>query len=110
MSKQINNLITYDYMSLRFNKPLVKCLELLPEELENKILFFNHNIRLFKSLKIIKDVYTDINKYLILSNEDHNDTISIEFFQDYFLDEIDEGYWVHLALKCHVEKYKRLIY
>lgn len=97
-------------MSLRFNKPLVKCLESLPEELENKILFFNHNIRLFDSLKIIKDVYADINKYLILSNEDHNDTISIEFFQDYFLDEIEESYWVHLAFKCKVEKYKRLVY
>ena len=97
-------------MSLRFNKPLVKCLESLPEELENKILFFNHNMRLFDSLKIIKDVYADINKYLILSNEDHNDTISIEFFQDYFLDEIEESYWVHLAFKCKVEKYKRLVY
>ena len=97
-------------MSLRLNKPLAKCLELLPEELENKILFFNHNMRLFDSLKIIKDVYADINKYLILSNEDHNDTISIEFFQDYFLDEIEESYWVHLAFKCKVEKYKRLVY
>ena len=97
-------------MSLRFNKPLLKCLELLPEELENKILFFNHNIRLVESLNVIIDVYGDINKYLILSNEDHNDTISIEFFQDYFLDEIEESHWIHLAFKCNVEKYKKLVY
>lgn len=94
----------------QFNKSIIECLKLLPEELENKILFFNHNIKLSESLTRIKEVYNDVNKYLMISNEDHNDTMSIEFFQDYFLDEIEEKYWIELAFKYNIEKYRKLVY